>query len=119
MILTDVFNDFDVEDGKFESKARLDRQNVLGWLKTIAGFSNAKGGFFVVGVEDKTNKMIGFELNELDSEKLFFYNQIKEHFDTLPEIESKTMSYEINGKKRYILVFHVLESPIKPVILKM
>ncbi len=119
MILTDVFNDFDVEDGKFESKARLDRQNVLGWLKTIAGFSNAKGGFFVVGVEDKTNKMIGFELNELDSEKLFFYNQIKEHFDTLPEIESKTMSYEINGKKRYILVFHVLESSIKPVILKM
>lgn len=119
MLLTDIFNEFNVENGRFESKARLDRENVLGWLKTIAGFANAKGGCFVVGVEDKTNKLIGFALDELDKEKLFFYNQIKEHFDTLPEIDSKTLEYQINGKKRYILVFHVLESSIKPVILKM
>ncbi len=119
MLLMDIFNEFNVENGRFESKARLDRENVLGWLKTIAGFANAKGGCFVVGVEDKTNKLIGFALDELDKEKLFFYNQIKEHFDTLPEIDSKTMEYQINGKKRYILVFHVLESSIKPVILKM
>ncbi len=119
MLLTDIFNEFNVENGRFESKARLDRENVLGWLKTIAGFANAKGGCFVVGVEDKTNKLIGFALDELDKEKLFFYNQIKEHFDTLPEIDSKTMEYQTNGKKRYILVFHVLESSIKPVILKM
>ncbi len=119
MLLTDIFNEFNVENGRFESKARLDRENVLGWLKTIAGFANARGGCFVVGVEDKTNKLIGFALDELDKEKLFFYNQIKEHFDTLPEIDSKTMEYQINGKKRYILVFHVLESSIKPVILKM
>ncbi len=119
MILTDIYPEFSVENGTYESKVRLDRDNILGWLKTIAGFSNAKGGYFVVGVEDKTNKLIGFALDELDKEKLFFYNQIKEHFDTLPEIESNTVGYEINGNKRYILIFHILESHIKPVILKM
>ncbi len=119
MNLTDIYPEFNVENGIYESKARLDRDNILGWLKTIAGFSNAKGGYFVIGVEDKTNKLIGFGLDELDKEKLFFYNQIKEHFDTLPEIESNTLAYEINGNRRYILIFHVLESHIKPVILKM
>lgn len=119
MILTDIYPEFNVENGTYESKARLDRDNTLGWLKTVAGFSNAKGGYFVVGAEDKTNKLIGFALDELDKEKLFFYNQIKEHFDTLPEIESNTLAYEINGNKRYILIFHILESDIKPIILKM
>lgn len=119
MFLNDIFNEVNVEDDKYESKARLDRENVLGWLKTIAGFSNAKGGNFIVGVEDKTNKLIGFDLAELDKEKQFFYKQIKEHFDTLPEIDSKTLEYEINSKKRYILIFYIFESEVKPVILKM
>ncbi len=119
MLINDIFNEFNIENGNFESKARLDRDNLLGWLKTIAGFANAKGGYFVVGVEDKTNKLIGFELGELDKEKIFFYNQIKQHFDTLPEIESKVMEYIVNDKKRYILVFYIFESKIKPVILKM
>ncbi len=119
MLLNEMFKEFNIEDGKFESKARLDRENVLGWLKTIAGFANAKGGCFIVGAEDKTNKLIGFTLAEIDKEKMFFYNQIKEHFDTLPEIDSKTMEYLVNDKKRYILVFYVCESKIKPVILKM
>lgn len=118
MLLSEIFNELKVENKTFECKTKLNRTDVLGWLKTIAGFSNADGGIFILGVEDKTNKLIGFDIDELDSEKNFFYNQIKEHFDTTPKIQSDVIEYLIHDKKRYLLVFNVLESDIKPVILK-
>ena len=62
--------------------------------------------------------MIGFNIEDVDREKQFFYNNIKEHFDTLPEIESQILEYEIHSKKRYIIVFNIFESNVKPVILK-
>lgn len=49
----------------FECKSKLNRDDVVGWLKTIAGFTNASSGYFYIGVEDKTNKLIGFA--ELDT----------------------------------------------------
>ena len=39
---------------------RLDRNDAIGWLSNIAGFSNAYGGTMYIGVADKTNKLIGF-----------------------------------------------------------
>ena len=33
-----------IEDMNMECKAKLSRNDVVGWLKTIAGFSNAEGG---------------------------------------------------------------------------
>lgn len=117
MFLNELFNEFKVEDKNLECKEKLNRENTLDWLKTIAGFANAKGGTFILGVENTTNKLIGFEFENIDREKQFFYNNIKEHFDTLPIIESKVLEYEIHNKKRYILIFDILESNIKPVIL--
>lgn len=35
-----------IEDMNMECKAKLSRNDVVGWLKTIAGFSNAEGGSF-------------------------------------------------------------------------
>lgn len=40
MIFQDVFSQYDVKNNKFECKWRLDKENVLGWLKTIDGFAN-------------------------------------------------------------------------------
>jgi predicted HTH transcriptional regulator len=37
------------------------QEDAIGWLKSIAGFVNATGGDFYIGVEDKTNKLIGFD----------------------------------------------------------
>ena len=49
-----------LESANMECKARLNRDDIEGWLKTIAGFSNAQGGSLFIGVEDKSNKLIGF-----------------------------------------------------------
>ncbi len=117
MELNDLFQNHVTEDMQFECKARLDRENCIGWLKAVNGFANSKGGTLFIGVEDKTNKLIGFEQKDLDKEKLYFYHVVKEHFETLPEINSEVIPYIINDKTRYILKINVSESETKPIIL--
>lgn len=117
MELNDIFKNYVTEDIQFECKARLDRENVLGWLKTVDGFANSKGGSFFIGVENKTNKLIGFEQKDLDKEKLYFYHAVKEHFTVMPEIKSEVIPYVIKDTTRYILKIDISESETKPVIL--
>lgn len=119
MLLNDVFPELKVEDKNLECKARLNRDDSLGFLKTVGGFANASGGTIVLGVEDKTNTLIGYDLVDIDKEKLYFYKEIKEHFVTTPDIDSNVYEYLVHDKKRYIIVFHVAESEVKPVIVKM
>ena len=42
---------------------------MVGWLKTIAGFANASGGEFYIGVKDKTNQLVGFDRKAADNER--------------------------------------------------
>ena len=70
MELNDIYKEFITRNIFFECIEQLDKENILGWLKTIDAFSNTKGGILFIGVEDKTNKLIGFELKEIDKEKL-------------------------------------------------
>ena len=117
MNLDDIFKDYITENKQFECKARLDRTNVIGWLKTVDGFCNNKGGALFLGVEDKTNKLIGFDKAEIDKEKLYFFHTLKDHFEILPDTDIEVIPYEVNSKIRYILKINVLESSIKPIIL--
>ena len=59
MYLEELVEDVQLESDRFECKSKLNREDVVGWLKSIAGFANASGGDFYIGVEDKTNKLIG------------------------------------------------------------
>lgn len=61
MYLEEIIEDVQLENDKFEAKSILNRDDVVVWLKSIAGFANASGGEFYIGVEDKTNKLIGFD----------------------------------------------------------
>ncbi len=117
MNLSELFNKYTTEDNQYECKARLDRENVIGWLKTVDGFANSNGGILFIGVEDKTNKLIGFDNSEIDKEKMFFYHTLEAHFDTLPAINSEIIPYVVNDKTRYILKISICESELKPVIL--
>ena len=91
MILRDIDPRYNPENNNYESIAEMDRSNVLGWLKSIDGFSNAKGGIMYLGVEDKTNKLIGYSKEEIDSEKLFFYHEIKELWKKCDNVLIKEM----------------------------
>lgn len=51
MYLEELVDDIQLESDKFECKSILNRNDVIGWLKSIAGFANASGGDFYIGVK--------------------------------------------------------------------
>ena len=118
MYLEEIVEDVQFESNGYEAKAVLNREDIVGWLKSIAGFSNACGGEFYIGVEDKTNKLIGFDRRSADNERNYFNNQVNEHLTPRPELQISFIRYEINKKERFIIKVIVKESAIKPVILK-
>ena len=118
MYLEEIIENVQLESDKFECKAKLNRDDVVGWLKTIAGFANAFGGDFYIGVEDKTNKLIGFDRIEADNERNYFNNQVNEHLVPRPQMAISFIRYEIKGKERFVIRVQVGNSVIKPVILK-
>ena len=118
MILDEITENAGIENVNLECKARLNRDDVEGWLKTIAGFSNAEGGVFFIGVEDKTNKLIGFTRKEADNERNYFNNQVNEHIFPRATIKISFLPYKIRDKELFVIRVDVSESPIKPVILK-
>lgn len=118
MYLEEITNDVRLESDCFECKSRLNRDDVIGWMKTIAGFANAKGGVFFIGVEDKTNKLIGFDRVAADNERNFFNNQVNEHLTPRPQMSTNFIRYEINESERFVIRIEVLESSVKPIVLK-
>lgn len=118
MYLEEIIGNIQLESDKFECKSKLNRENVIGWLKTIAGFANAVGGDFYIGVEDKSNKLIGFTRMDADNERNYFNNQVNEHLVPRPQIKISFLRYEIREKERFIIHVHIPESVVKPVILK-
>lgn len=118
MYLEEIIENIQLESDKFECKSKLNRDDVVGWLKTIAGFANASGGDFYIGVEDKTNKLIGFNRIEADNERNYFNNQVNEHLVPRPQMAISFIHYEIKGKERFVIHVQVGNSVIKPVILK-
>ena len=118
MYLEEIIEDIQLENDKCECKAKLNRDDVVGWLKTIAGFANASGGDFYIGVEDKTNKLIGFDRIAADNERNYFNNQVNEHLVPRPQMVISFVRYEIKENERFIIRVQVLDSVIKPIILK-
>lgn len=118
MYLDELINDAGLENSNVECKAVLNRDDVIGWLKNIAGFANASGGDFYIGVEDKTNKLIGFDRKAADNERNYFNNQVNEHITPRPQINISFLSYDSRGQERFIIRVNVAESAVKPVILK-
>ena len=118
MYLEEIVGNVQYENSCVECKSKLDRDNIVGWLKTIAGFANASGGDLYIGVEDKTNKLIGFDRQDADNERNYFNNQVNEHLTPRPPIKISFLAYTIRNKERLIIKVSVSESSVKPIILK-
>ncbi len=53
-----------------------------------------KAALFFIGVEDKTNKLIGFSRKDADNERNFLNNQINEHLSSKARIRISFIRYE-------------------------
>ena len=118
MFLEEILTGNAFESRETECKQIFNRDNIEGWIKTIAGFANADGGTMYIGVDDKTNQLIGFERKQADNERNYFNNQINEHISPRPPYKVDFISYKIRGKERFIIAVKVEKSPVRPVIVK-
>jgi ATP-dependent DNA helicase RecG len=118
MLLEEITDVSIIEDSRLECKQRLNHENVEGWIKTVAGFSNAEGGSLFIGVEDGTNKLIGMSRHDADSERNYFNNQVSEHVYPRPSIDIRFLSYLNNGRELFVLRIDVEESEVKPVLVR-
>ena len=118
MYLEEIIKENQLENDKVECKSLLNREDIVGWLKTIAGFANASGGCFYIGVEDKTNKLIGFDRKEADAERNYFNNQVSEHLTPRPQLKISFLPYKVRNQERFVIKVEIPESSVKPVILK-
>jgi len=118
MYLEEIIGEVQLENDRFECKSILNREDAVRWLKTISGFANASGGDFYIGVEDKSHKLIGFVRKDADNERNYFNNQVNEHLFPRPRISIAFLPYKVRGQERFVLRASVMESEVKPIILK-
>ncbi len=118
MILEEIIDYAVFENKQVECKQILNKNDVENWMKTIAGYANAEGGVMFIGVEDRTNKLIGFDRKNADTERNYFNNQVNEHLTPRPPYKIDFIGYKIREKERFIIAITVEKSPIRPVIAK-
>lgn len=119
MTIADLIPEAGFEDDKTEYKLKIDdREDQLGWLKTIGGFANASGGKIYIGVEDKDHKLIGFTESEADQQRNRINNAINQSVYPLPDYAVTLPAYEIRGKRRYLVCISVGVSDFRPVTVK-
>lgn len=85
------------------------------YIRSAAGFANARGGYIVYGVGSNPHLLIGLKndsFDKLDPARLAQF--LNEHFD--PEIHCDRHLYELEGKTFGLL--YIYESTNKPVICK-
>lgn len=123
MYLSDLVNDFDIEDQKFECKLKLNSNedkdgSMLTWMKYVDGMANYKGGTIFIGVEPKDYKLVGFTKSEADEQRNLFNKAIEEHFSPSISYTISFLKYVIREQERYILEINIPESKIRPIAVK-
>lgn len=117
MKLSEIEKVDSLENEIIEFKAKLNRDNFESWIKTISGFSNAKGGTIYLGVRDDLT-LEGFTRDEADKERNFFNNSVNQFLVPLPQYTISFLKYIVNSKTKYVIKIIILESKLKPVYVK-
>ncbi len=106
------------ETEEVEIKQSLARES-LSWLKSVAAFSNSKGGVFYLGVKNESHDLVGYDKGEVDKEVLFFNNEINQHLSPKPNYSITYLPYEAKeSKTRYIIKIDIERSAYRPIVCK-
>lgn len=103
------------ENSRLEFKESFGFGSMGKYIRTAAGFANAKGGYIVYGIGRSPHTLLGMKgdvFDKLDPEKLTHY--LNEHFD--PSLAWEQHIHELNGKAFGLI--YIYESQNKPVICK-
>lgn len=101
-----------IEEGTSNDGKKLE----VGWLKTLVAFANTNGGTLIIGVEDKSHKVVALDQKLADKTVLMVHRQIRERVE--PVIDYEISSYTIKGEVlRYVILVEVKANKNLPVAL--
>lgn len=103
------------ENNSLEFKEAFSFGSMGKYIRTAAGFANARGGYIVYGIGRSPHTLLGMKgdsFEKLDPERLTHY--LNEHFD--PSLEWEQHIHELGGKSFGLI--YIRESQNKPVICK-
>ncbi|MCX8514233.1 MAG: ATP-binding protein [Burkholderiales bacterium] len=113
---------FDKNDGvkkrestTLEFKEVYNKDDLVRYIKIMAGFANAKGGYIIFGIKDNPRTLVGINSNSIEGLKSEVLTEIlNNHFD--PEINWELLTPTRSEKQ--LAVLYVKESINKPVMCK-
>ena len=119
MTIEELVPGINIEDVNTEFKGILeegDNQEV-GWLKTLAAFSNTDGGKLYVGVENKTHKVLALDHTTADKVSLMVNRQIRNRLQPVIPYDIQAIPVRSGKGSRYVLEVTVSKSSEVPVYL--
>ncbi|SFU65954.1 RNA-binding domain-containing protein [Butyrivibrio sp. INlla21] len=102
-----------IEEGKSANGKVLE----VGWLKTLVAFANTEGGRLIIGVEDKTHKVVALDKKTADRVILLIHRKVREKIDPVIDYEIDNIPIGDKDKFRYVLIVQVKRSKSLPVTL--
>ena len=114
MNLSDLLKKDIFEDRKNEWKQRLNEEDPLSWLKSVAGFANGNGGTLYIGVKDD-GTLCGFTQDEIDHEMRLFLQNIRLYLSPRPYFTTQYPRYAEGTHTLYIITINIPSSEIKPI----
>ena len=103
----DIIKKYEID--RVEFKQELPDQHIK-WLKTVVAFANTSGGTVVVGIEDKTNRVVGVEKSNVPIVCDQIANAISDGIT--PQIMPDIFVEEVEGKN--VVFVEVFPSPHRP-----
>ncbi|WP_243373572.1 ATP-binding protein [Geotalea sp. SG265] len=104
------------ECGWLEFKESFGWASIGKYLRSCAGFANAKGGYIVFGIANSPHKLLGLKGKNLEYFEAIDPEQMSKNFNDhfAPEIEWDMNQYELEGNVYGLL--YIYESRNKPVV---
>lgn len=102
-----------IEEGKSKEGKILE----IGWLKTLVAFANTDGGSLIIGVEDRSHKVVALDQNTADKIVLMIHRQIRERVEPIIDYDISSIVVKETNPVRYVLCVKVKANKNLPVAL--
>ena len=100
-----------------EGKDKNGKALEIGWLKTLVAFANTDGGKLIIGVENKTHKVVALDRNKADNIVLMLHRLIREKIDPIIDYEITSIPVNDTVPIRFVLCVQVNANKNLPVAL--
>jgi len=119
MYIEELIQDAYLESKTVEYKGIIKEGNKeeVGWLKTLVAFANTDGGTLIIGVEDRSHKVVALDQKAADRVILMLHRQIKDKIEPAINYEVENIVVKDTMPARFVICVKVSKNKNLPVAL--